>query len=355
MLQSILTHAIPSWLSHQGRDCDVVVSTKIRLIRNCAGRLFPGHASSHVRTLVFEEVTDAFRQSGMDDSFNSINVGQLDARQRQFLFEERLVSQGLADGLGDRGLIHDRSGRVCVLVNDEDHIRIQCLDSGCCAGELWAELDAIDDAVGMRIVYAYDNRLGFLTCRPTETGTGLRVSFCAHLPALALTGSLAGVLGEAERNGLSARGFSGNPVSRVLPGSLVLLSKSAVMGSSESAFCDDMAGTMRRIGDRERKARERILSHQREFLTDKIAGAYGALDRAMRLGVEEFFDLSSFLRLGIECNLFDKCTIQDLNRLTLFIMPAHLQTVLKRDLDDVEISEARAGLVRSFFSRNIKE
>lgn len=353
MLQSILTHAIPPWLSHQGPESDVVISTRIRVIRNCARHQFPHRASPHVLARVFDEVTDAFRHCGLGDSFNSVNFRLLDARERQFLVEERLVSPGLADAGGDRGVVHDRPGRVSVMVNEQDHLRMQCMDSGCCARELWVELDAIDDAVGMQIEYAFDNRIGFLTCRPSETGTGLRVSFLAHLPALTMKRSIAGVLDTMQRLGITASGFFGPPMAAAGP--LVQLSKSAVRGFGESPFCDDMAQAMQQIVALERKAREQILSHERQLLTDKISRSYCALCGADRLEVGEFLDLSSDLRFGIECNLFDKCTILDLNRLTLFVLPAHLQTFLKRDLGDNEIPESRARLVRSFFTRSTKE
>jgi protein arginine kinase len=353
MPQSILTHAVPPWLSHQGPESDVVISTRIRVSRNYARQRFPAHASPEERTLVFDQAAEAFRHAGLGDSFNSINFRQLDERQQQFLAEERLASPGLAGAQGDRGVIHDRLGRISVMVNEEDHLRMQCIDSGCCARELWAELDALDDAVGMQIEYAFDNRLGFLTCNPSEAGSGLRVSFLAHLPALAMTESIGTVLENAGRSGLSASGFCGGTMTAA--GCLVRLSKSAVIGSGESGFCDEMASLMRGIVERERKARERLLSDNRDVLTDKISRAFCTLCGATQLGVEEFLDLSSELRLGIECTLFDKCTIQDLNRLTLFVLPAHLQTFLKKDLNEDELTQARAGLVRSFFTQNREE
>ena len=354
MLQSLQTHAIPSWLSHQGPDCDVVVSTSVALSRNCAHRRFPSRASPHELTMVFDEVTDAFGRPGLGDSFNCIDSGQLDKRELLFLVEERLAARVLEKaGGGGRGVVHDRSGLISVTVNGEDHLRMQAMDSGSCTGELWTELDALDDAIGMRIEYAFDNRLGFLACRPSETGTGLSVSFCAHLPALAMTRSIGEALIDAPRQGMSIGGFFGRPLPAV--GSMVELSRSAGTGSGESRFCEEMAVAMRKIIDRERKARERLLSDKRDLLTERIGLAFSALLGASRLTLEEFLDMTSELRLGIECTLFDKCTIVDLNRLTLFVLPAHLQTFLNRDLDESEIPHERARLVKSFFARDSRE
>jgi protein arginine kinase len=353
MLQSILTHAIPVWLSHQGPDSDVVISTRIRISRTIAGHPFPGHSSLHQRSLVFDEIAEAFRRPGLGDSFNCVNFNNLDERQRRFLAEERRATFRLSEVQGDRGVIHDRTGRICVMVNDEDHIRMQGLDSGCCARELWAELDAIDDAIAMQIEYAFDNRRGFLVSRPSEAGTGLRVSFLAHLPALVMLQSIDAVVDDVKRLGMSASGFSGQ--SMPATGALMQLSKSAGIGPGESLFCDDMETVMHGLVDSERKARERLLADKRKLLTEKISGAFSALCIAARIEVEEFLALSSWLRLGIECTLFDKCTMEDLNRLTLFVQPAHLQTCLKKDMDEEEIPQARAELVRLFFTRTSTE
>jgi protein arginine kinase len=343
---------MPSWFSHQGPESDVVISTRVRLARNLAHHHFPLHASLHERAKVFEEVTGAFMRSGLCDSFNSVNLCLLDKRQRQFMVEERLASIELAAADGDRGVIHDASRRISVMVNEEDHIRMQCTDAGLRPQDLWADLDGLDDAVGMELDYAFDNHRGFLTSRPSDAGTGLRVSFLLHLPALVLAGAVDEVLNNASRMGIATRGFLGGQSS--VDGNLFQLANAAVMGSGESEFCDSTAAMMHTIIDNERKARERILSGSRNELTDKIFRAYGVLCNAALLGMEEFLNLSSVLRFGIESTLFDKCTIEDLNRLTLFVLPAHLQTYLQKDLDSDGIMAARAGLVKSFFTRGME-
>jgi protein arginine kinase len=355
MINSILTHAVPSWLTHQGPENDVVISTRIRLARNCTRHQFPHRASPVERTMVFEEVSDAFGRSDLRDSFDCVNFNTLDKRQQEFLVEERCASRDLASADGDRGVAHGWSGRISVMINEEDHVRVQCIDAGCRPIELWEEIDGVDDALGMRLDYAFDNRRGFLTCRPENAGTGLRVSFCAHLPGCVLTRTLDSVLAAAGPNLAAAGGFFGR--SSPVTGSIFMLSGTAVMGRGESDFCDSMNSAMRSIADAERKARDHVLADaaSREELTEKIQRSYATLCDAVVLGVDEFLDLASPLRFGIECTLFDKCTIDDLNRLTLFVLPAHLQTFLKKNLDDNEIREARAGLVRSFFIRNSKE
>jgi protein arginine kinase len=349
MIQSILTHKMPPWLSGDGHESDVVLSTRVRLARNLAHHQFPARASLFERAKIFEEAAAAFKAAAGCGSFNPVPFGQLDKRQQRFLVEERLASAELETAEGERGIIHDESRRVSVMVNEEDHLRLQCLDAGLRPLELWSVVDGIDDAVAMRLDYAFDSRRGFLTCCPTNAGTGLRVSFLVHLPGLVLTRSIDSVLHGAGRMGVTVRGFFGehSPVA----GNLFALSNSSAMGLTETAFLDNAHTVLKHVVEFERKARERLLADAHLQLLDKIHRSWGILCQAQLLAVDEFLTLSSALRFGIECNLFDKCTRDELNRLTLFILPAHVATYYNREMTDDECREARAELVRAFFAR----
>jgi protein arginine kinase len=353
MMQSVLTHKMPAWLSCGGPDNDVAISTRVRLARNLAHHRFPLRASLFERTQVFEEVTDVFRATAECGSYSAVSFGLIDKRQQELFVEERLATGELASGDGGHGIIHDESRRISVMVNEEDHLRLQGLDAGLRPRELWAVLDAIDDTVGTRLDFAFDNRKGFLTSCPADAGTGLRVSALMHLPGLVLTRSIEGVLQRASSAGVSTRGFfGGNPPEA---GNLFQLSKCAAMGAGEAEFVDDAAGVLKNVVEFERKARERLLAERRRELSDTILGSWGSLREAAFLGVDEFLNLSSALRTGIECNLFDKCTIDGLNRLTLFVLPAHLQTWCRKSLTRDECREARAELVKTYFAQSAKD
>jgi protein arginine kinase len=353
MIQKILTHKMPPWLICGGPENDVAVSTRVRIARNLAHHQFPQRASLFERAKVFEETAAAFKAAAGCGSFNAVSFCQLDKQQQQFLVEERLASPELAQADGERGLIHDEARRVCIMVNEEDHIRLQAIDSGFRPQELWPVLDAVDDSVGTRLDYAFDGCKGFLTCCPTNAGTGLRISVLLHLPGLVLTRSIDPVLHGASQMGVATRGFSGEQTSVV--GNFFQLSNSAAMGASETGFIDSTSTVVKNIIDFERKARERILADARSELTDKIFRSWGILCQATLLGIDEFLNLSSALRTGIECNLFDKCTIDDLNRLTLFVLPAHLQTCCGTTMSDSECKAARADLVKGFLGRQDKK
>ncbi|MGB7566832.1 MAG: hypothetical protein WBM07_03160 [Chitinivibrionales bacterium] len=348
MKEQSAAFTVPRWFSGAGPDVDVVISTRIRLARNCARYRFPSKISLFERKQVFDEVTSAFKQSPQYNDFNYFNCTQLNKIEQEYLMEERLISADLLAVEGDRGVICDSSQRVCIMVNEEDHVRMQAIDSGCCPHDLWNILDGIDDALGMQLDFAFENRRGFLTSCPTNSGTGLRVSFLMHLPALILTKNIDQVLLAASQMGVATRGFFGEHSS--IAGSFFQLSNVATMGATETEFLENIKRVMLKTVEAERTARERMLSDAQRELTDKIHRAYGILTHAIMLDVDEFSNLSSALRLGIECNLFNPTTVPLLNRLTLLIMPAHLQTYHKKSMTDDELRVARAEMVKTFFS-----
>jgi protein arginine kinase len=340
--------SVPCWFSGTGPDADVVISTRIRLARNCDRFPFPLRASLYERKQIFEDVAAAFRQSPQYADFDYLNCTQLNKLEQLYLAEERIVSPELLSVEGDRGVICDSRHRVCIMINEEDHIRMQCADSGCCPQDLWAVIDGIDDALGMRIDFAFDAKRGFLTSRPTDSGTGLRVSFLMHLPALILTKNIDQVLLGASQMGVATRGFFGEHSSVV--GSFFQLSNIGAIGATETEFLENTKRVIVKTMEAERKAREKVLKEARPELTDKIQRAFGILTYATMLDVDEFLNLSSALRLGIECNLFNPITVPQLNKLTLCILPAHLQTYHKKALSDDELRVARADMVKKFLN-----
>jgi protein arginine kinase len=339
---------LPGWLSGEGPDADVVISTRVRLARNFAGRRFPSKASLLERKQAFDEVASAFRGAPQFGDFECVNCSGLSRIERQFLAEQRVISPDLLVAEGDCGVAADVARRICVMINEEDHLRLQCLDSGCRPAELWNALDGIDDTLGAHLDFAFDRRRGFLTCRPADSGTGMRVSFLLHLPALILTKNIDQVLLAASQMGMATRGFFGERSNVV--GGFFQLSNVATLGASENELLESARRVVEKTVECERTARRRILNDARRELLDKVRRAFGILTYATLLDVDEFLNLSSAIRLGIDCNLFNPTTIAQLNRLTLMIMPAHLQTFHKRTMDENELKSLRAETVKSFFT-----
>ncbi|HMD68768.1 MAG TPA: hypothetical protein VKF42_07785 [Chitinivibrionales bacterium] len=349
MIQSILSHKMPPWLAGGGPEGDVVLSTRVRLARNLAHHRFPRRASAFERTQVYEEIAAAFGAAAGGGSYSAVAFATLDKRQRRFLAEEGRASAELASAGGGCGIVHDAAGRVSVLVNEDDHLRFTALDAGLRRRELFAELVALDDAVGAHLDYAFDKRIGFLTSCPSDAGTGLAVSFLVHLPSLALTRSLDRVLNGIRGKGVDVRGFVGGSGA----GDLFLMSAGRAAGAA--GLLDNAAAVVRQAAWLERKSRERVLADGRDELADRIHRSWDILFRAKRLSVGRFLTLSSALRLGVECNMFDKCTLDDVNRLMLFVLPAHLETWCEKTLSPGESQEARASLVQTYFARNAQK
>ncbi|NLG17701.1 MAG: ATP--guanido phosphotransferase [Fibrobacter sp.] len=340
---------LPAWFDDNGPDKDVVTSTRVRLARNLAKRRFPYHASANERKQAFKEIAAVIENENRFRSFDLANFSDLKSLAQMFLVEERVASPDMLTIEGDRGVLFDSSRRVNVMINEEDHLRIQCLDSGFRPAELWSVVSLIDDLLGSKLTYAYDSRRGFLTSCPTNSGTGLRVSFLMHLPGLVLTKAIDAVLQGASQMGISTRGFFGEHSEVV--GNFFQLSNQATMGAHENDFLGNTQKIIREIIDHERSARERIIRDADLELSDKIHRAYGILLHAKALSLPECLNLTSSLRLGVVTGLFDQITIEELNRITLISMPAHLQVFYEKGMDEREMTRIRADLVRELLTK----
>jgi protein arginine kinase len=332
---------LPGWLCGSGPESDIVISTRMRLARNLSGCPFPSQASPRQRTSVFNKVCGAVEAS---KGFSAVNFASMEPLDRHYLVERRIATPDLISMEGDRGVAFDGEGRISVLINEEDHLRMQCLMPGCMPIESWECVDVLDDGLGMLLDFAFERRRGFLTCCPTNSGTGLRVSFQLHLPALILTRSLDPVLQGACRLGIAVRGFFGEHSDVV--GGFFQLSNQASMGADEREFIEATGRTVREIVDCEKRARKRLLEEASLELSDKIYRAYGILAYARTLSVAEFLNCASALRLGADTGLLSEVPVRSLNMAMLAVMPAHLQKSAGRTLDERELSVFRADRVR---------
>ncbi|KMQ52137.1 putative ATP:guanido phosphotransferase [Chitinispirillum alkaliphilum] len=340
--------ALPVWFDNKGPESDVVISTRVRLARNIAGYNFPHSALPREKKEVFKKATEVFPNC-QGGSFDVINLTGLEKLEQYFLAEQRVVSREILNVDGDRGVVCDPLRRVNVMINEEDHLRLQCMDSGFRAQELWGVLDALDDSLGQKLPYAYDKLRGFLTCCPTNSGTGLRVSYLLHLPGLVLTKTIDQVLQGASQMGIATRGFLGEH-SDVL-GNFFQLSNQATMGSHEQEFLDSTQKVISEIILHERLSRERVMDEAEVELSDKVHRSYGLLTHARTLSMSELLNLCSALRLGIECSVLEDITIEELNRIICMSMPAHIQIQEKKEMEERELSVVRADLVRDLLAK----
>jgi protein arginine kinase len=347
MFDEMAKHPAP-WLNGEGPDSSVVLSSRIRLARNISEFPFPPAATTDLREKMIDLLQSAFgklpnlRQGTF---FRSQDVNQLD---QLFLTERHLISpQFMRDGVG-RGLFIDTKENISIMLNEEDHIRLQVLSSGMSLYDCYQQANQIDDDLGKILHYDFDEEFGFLTACPTNVGTGLRASILIHLPGLALTREIDNVIGRISKVGLMVRGFYGEG-SDVL-GNLFQIANQTTLGRTEDEIIDSLAKISKQIIEYEKGAEETLMKDAADQIEDKVWRSYGILTNARVLTSNEVMNLISAMRLGLSLALIDKCDFKMLNELLIITQPAHLQKFVGREMDTTERDMVRADLVRARFN-----
>lgn len=337
------------WLEATGPDSHLVLSTRVRLARNLAGGVFGSRATEQERMTVLRTVEGAARDTELLRSALLVRLDRHDHFDRQLLHERHLVSKELA-GLdrpsgqarpGAALLYHDGLG---VMINEEDHLRLQTLASGFALGAAYARLDRLDAELGRRIPVAFHPQFGYLTSCPTNVGTGMRASVLIHLPGLVLTKEIAKVLQGLSQVGLTYRGLYGEGSEVV--GNFFQLSNQTTLGKSEQDLLDHLGKMVRQVMRYEEQARAMLQREAPVILEDKVWRAYGLLTHARSLSFDEAMNLLSGVRLGVGMGLISGVTLYTLNRLLICCQPAHLALLEGTDPDDPSLAVRRAAYVR---------
>ncbi|MBT8402517.1 MAG: ATP--guanido phosphotransferase, partial [Gemmatimonadetes bacterium] len=278
-----------------------------------------------------------------------LHMPALDARSRRILLERRLASRELVgDGDTDppRGtaVLVSSGAPLNVMINEEDHLRLQALVSGLRVREAWSLVDRLDEEMGRELAYAFHHEFGFLTSCPTNVGTGLRASVLVHLPGLVLTKEISKVLHALGQVGLTFRGLYGEGSEVV--GNFFQISNQTTLGKSEEDLLDHLDRVVRKVIQHELDARQILLRDAGSVTEDKIWRAYGLLRYARSLPFEELMNLLSGVRLGVSLKLLPELRVYTLNKLMIFTQPAHLEEAAGRDLTPSESDAHRAAFVR---------
>lgn len=337
------------WLDGAGPAADVVLSTRVRLARNLQGRPYVSRAGREDREAVLAAVARVVQRDSLPREAVFASMEQVGSRARRILLERRLVSQELLGGSRARppagaALAVSSVDPVSVMVNEEDHLRMQCLVSGLRFERAWELVDELDDEIGERLPLAYHHEFGYLTACPTNAGTGLRASALVHLPGLALTGSLKGTLRGIVECGLTFRGLHGEGSGVV--GNFVQVSNQTTLGRSEADLLDHLGRLVETLIRKERRAREILVRDAATVTEDKVWRAYGILMHARTLSFEELVNLLSGVRLGVSLTLLPGPSAYTLNKLMIFSQTAHLAQAAGRELSRPERDEHRAAYVR---------
>ncbi len=340
-----LTHTSGEWLRGTGPESDIVISTRIRLARNLAAFPFTNRASAHQKAEIEQLLRDRIAKLELDPRLSYVNVPNLSMLDRQFLVERQLISRELAAAEGPRGVALGPQETVSLMVNEEDHLRLQVMRSGLTLDEAWQDIDKVDDLLEQRVNYAFSEEFGYLTACPTNVGTGMRSSVMLHLPALVLTKQIEKVFRALQKINLAVRGLYGEG-SRA-SGDFYQISNQVTLGKSETTILGEIREVIPQIITYERQARTTLLRESRQALQDRVARAYGTLCSATMMTSEETMDLLSSVRLGINLGLLEEITIPTVNELFIHTQPAHLQKLMGSSLDGEERNSARARYLRT--------
>lgn len=337
------------WLTASGEHAAIVLSSRIRLARNLAGFAFPTRAREGERLRVLQKVREAAPQVPLLRDAALVRVDECSPQERLLLHERLLVSRELA-GLEHGGSQAPGAGAVFVtgdagvMVNEEDHLRLQVFRSGFDIPGALRQAEELDRDLGAQLAFAWHGEFGYLTACPTNTGTGMRASVLIHLPGLVLTQEIGKVLQGLQHMGLTYRGLYGEG-SDVL-GNFFQISNQTTLGRSEEELADQLVRVARRVIEREEEAR-RVLSRDAGYIIeDKLWRAYGTLRHARNLPADEAMNLLSGVRLAVGLNLFSGISVYTLNKLLIFSQSAHLAHAEGRVLTEGEANLARARYVR---------
>lgn len=334
-----------NWINNYGEDGNIVLSSRIRLARNIQKISFPDRLDENNGKELIKNVEDAFYKSSYTkDNFKSIYLWEADENLRKSYFEKHFISPKLISNYKKSAFILDKDETVSIMINEEDHIRLQCITAGLNLKEAYEMADKVDNLLEENLDYAFDEKLGYLTACPTNLGTGLRASVMVHLPALSINGEMSGVLNAVTQVGMTIRGLYGE--GSKAEGGLYQISNQVSLGLSEEDILNNLNAVVNQIIYQENWSRENLMKKRSYELEDKISRSLGILKSAVLLNSKECLNLLSYVRMGVEMGIIKDVNKDVLNKLIVETQPATLQNIYQNNLSDRERDLYRAKLVR---------
>ncbi len=336
-----------AWYVEHGPEGDVVVSSRIRLARNVKETPFPVRMSREQGEEIIEKAKQVLLGSGNGAShvFDYFSMNELNAVDKQVLVEKHLISPEMLQDVYSRGVLLSKDECVSVMLNEEDHLRIQCIFSGMKLDEAWDLANKIDNLIEQEVEYAYSENYGYLTCCPTNAGTGLRASVMIHLPALTITGHINSLLNAVGKLGIAVRGLYGEGTEA--RGHFFQISNQVTMGMSEEDTLENLKGIVRQIIEQERLARRKLFHENRERLEDRLYRSYGIFSNARIMSSQEFMKLLSDVRLGINLEIIKGISLKKMNELMIATQPANIIKRFDGNLSAEQRDMKRAEMIRN--------
>ncbi len=332
-----------SWLE-AGIDEGPVISSRIRLARNVEEYSFPGWASEEENDAVWLQTQGIFQT--LETPFLSWSMTDTSAIDKEILFERHLISQELAQQDDSCGVYVTPDECISIMVNEEDHIRIQSLQPGLNLRGAWEAADKMDDDLEAQLTYAFSPKLGYLTSCPSNVGTGMRASVMLHLPALVLMEEMDPVINGISKIGLAVRGMWGEGTEAA--GNMFQVSNQITLGRREDEIIAHLEQIVLELIEHENNARIRLMNEKSLIVEDHVARAFGILSHAKLISSGEALNLLSTLRMGLDLGMVDQFSRRELDMMFISIQPAHLQKLEKKDLEPDQRDVTRAEMLRDF-------
>jgi protein arginine kinase len=339
-----------AWLDGEGDEHEIVLSSRVRIARNLHGHRFTHNCDNAELGAILRKSLEAARATRALARGRYVPMGEISTLERQLLAERHLISREFLGQSANRGVFFVDDESVSLMINEEDHLRIQGFASGFEVGTAFRRANDLDDEIAPGLDLAYSDRLGFLTACPTNLGTGMRVSVLIHLPGLVHSKEIHKLLESLRKLNHSIRGFFGEG-SEVM-GNFFQLSNSAALGTPEEALVKNLREMVTKIIVYERRSREMLFRKAQSLLEDKVWRAYGLLRYAHSVSTKEALSLISAVRLGVGVGLVTDVPVQTLNELVVYIQPAHLQQRRGSAMDAQQRDVARAEYIREALARD---
>jgi len=334
-----------------GPEADIVLSSRVRLARNLKGYNFPRRTTREDRRKILARIAAGLNRTSVLPDALVVELEGFSDLDRQFLMERHLISRELTpDNQG--AVVIGEHEIVSLMVNEEDHLRIQVIRSGLSLSRCWEEISRIDTELESRLDYEYSRTYGYLTACPSNVGTGMRASVMIHLPALVLHKQIGKIVQAVGKLGLAVRGIDGEGSPAV--GNIFQISNQSTLGKSEEEILSDLEKIIRKIIIHERNGRRVLLDGQLLRIEDRIYRSLGALQSARLITSEETINLLSALRMGVDLGILKAISRGTVNRIFIQSQPAHLQKMAGSDLTPEERDALRANLIREILSSEDK-
>jgi protein arginine kinase len=346
-------HALSNWMQADGPDSDIVLSSRIRVARNVNNEPFPMLATNQQSEEVLNRVATVLdhEQLNIIGRFDLLPLDQVNELEKRVLVEKHLISPNLANESRNGAVILSENEAISIMVNEEDHLRIQVLYPGFQLKEAWEVAEKIDDVFESAVDYAYDEKHGYLTSCPTNVGTGIRASVMMHLPALVITQQMNRILQAIQQVGLAVRGLYGE--GSEVTGNLFQISNQITLGQTEEEIIENLHSVARQIIEHEKAARHKLLQESRTKLTDRIRRSFGILCYAEVMDSKEAGQRLSDIRLGVDVGLIEGLPANVMNELLVMTQPGYLQQHYGRALSPEERDVHRAKLIRETLTNHI--